>query len=75
MFDFARQAIVGRVAQPSPFCPNIAASPDGKQVWYRLKDVGKTVAIEAKPPFATLKVIDTGPITSHVNFARTSQGL
>jgi len=75
VFDVASHTIVGRVAQPSPFCPNIAATPDGKQVWYTLKDVGKTVVIDAKPPFATLKVIDTGPITNHVNFARTAKGL
>ena len=33
--------IVGRVKQVSPFCPNIAASPDGEQVWLTLKDVGQ----------------------------------
>jgi YVTN family beta-propeller protein len=75
VFDVPSHTIVGRVAQPSPFCPNIAATPDGKQVWYTLKDIGKTVVIDAKPPFATLKVIDTGPITNHVNFARTAKGL
>jgi YVTN family beta-propeller protein len=75
VFDVASHTIVGRVAQPSPFCPNIAATPDGKQVWYTLKDIGKTVVIDAKPPFATLKVIDTGPITNHVNFAATAHGL
>jgi YVTN family beta-propeller protein len=74
VFDVASHQIVGHVAQPSPFCPNIAASPDGKQVWFTLKDVGKTVAFDAKPPFAVLKVIDTGPITNHVNFARTRRG-
>jgi YVTN family beta-propeller protein len=67
-------AIVARVRQPSPFCPNLAATPDGEQLWYTLKDVGKTVVIEAKPPFATLKIIDTGPLTNHVNFADTSTG-
>lgn len=75
VFDVASHSIVGRVAQPSPFCPNIAATPDGRQVWYTLKDIGKTVVIDAKPPFATLKVFDTGPITNHVNFARTAKGL
>ena len=74
VFDVASHAIVGHVAQPSPFCPNIAASPDGRQVWFTLKDVGKTVAFDAKPPFAILKVIDTGPITNHVNFVRTARG-
>lgn len=28
----------------------------------------------ARPPFAVLKAIDTGPITNHVNIARTSDG-
>jgi YVTN family beta-propeller protein len=74
VFDVASRAMVGHVAQPSPFCPNIAVSPDGKQVWYTLKDIGAAVAIDAKPPFATLKVINTGPITNHVNFARTPKG-
>src|SRR3954449_1485199 len=35
--------IVGRVKQISPFCPNIAATPDGNQVWMTLKDVGKVM--------------------------------
>jgi len=70
----AEHRIVGRVAQPSPFCPDIAASPDGKQVWFTLKDIGKTVAFQARPPFAVLKILDTGPITNHVNFAYTAKG-
>jgi YVTN family beta-propeller protein len=67
--------IVGSVAQASPFCPNIAATPDGKQVWLTLKDVGKTMIFDAQPPFTVLKTIDTGPITNHVNFAKNSKGL
>jgi YVTN family beta-propeller protein len=66
--------IVGRVTQESPFCPNIAATPDGTQVWFTLKDVGKTTVFEARPPFAVLKTIDTGPITNHVNFANNANG-
>src|SRR6185369_6645999 len=38
------------------------------------KDVGKTMVFDAKPPFGVLKVLDTGPITNHVNFARTAKG-
>jgi len=64
--------VVARVKQESPFCPDIAATPDGKQVWLTLKDVGRTMVIDAKPPFAVLKSIETGPITNHVNFARTA---
>jgi YVTN family beta-propeller protein len=66
--------IVGRLKQVSPFCPNIAASPDGEQVWFTLKDVGKVMVFAAKPPFQMLRVIDTGPITNHVNFVRTPNG-
>jgi YVTN family beta-propeller protein len=71
----ADHQIVGRVAQASPFCPNIAATPDGKQVWLTLKDTGKTMVFDARPPFTVLKTIDTGPITNHVNFARNGRGL
>src|SRR6266498_15057 len=61
----AGRKIVGRVKQESPFCPDIAATPDGKQVWLTLKDVGKTMVFNARPPFDVLKVLDTGPITNH----------
>jgi len=70
-----KHQIVGRVTQASPFCPNIAATPDGKQVWFTLKDVGKTTVFDARPPFSVLKTIDTGPITNHVNFAQISEGM
>jgi YVTN family beta-propeller protein len=66
--------IVGRVKQVSPFSPNIAATPDGKQVWLTLKDTGKTMVFNAQEPFNVLKVLDTGPITNHVNFARNTKG-
>jgi YVTN family beta-propeller protein len=66
--------IVGRVTQVSPFCPNIAATPDGHQVWFTLKDVGKVQVFDAHPPFAVLRTLDTGPLTNHVNFAHTAAG-
>jgi YVTN family beta-propeller protein len=70
----ADHQIVGRVAQASPFCPNIAATPDGTQVWFTLKDIGKTQVFDAHPPFAVLKTLETGPITNHVNFAHNARG-
>jgi YVTN family beta-propeller protein len=70
----ADHAIVARVKQESPFCPNIAATPDGEQVWFTLKDIGKTQVFNARPPFNPIKTIETGPITNHVNFARTPKG-
>jgi YVTN family beta-propeller protein len=70
----ADHQIVGHVKQESPFCPNIAATPDGQQVWFTLKDVGKVQIFDAKPPFNALKMLDTGPITNHVNFAHNANG-
>jgi len=74
VIDTATKQTVGRVKQDSPFCPNIAATPDGKQVWMTLKDIGRTMVFDAKPPFAVIKSFDTGPITNHVNFAATKKG-
>jgi len=74
VISVATHKIVGRVVQASPFCPNIAASPDGKQVWFTLKDVGRTMVFDAQPPFTVLKTIDTGPITNHVNIVHNARG-
>lgn len=70
----ADHQIVGHVKQESPFCPNIAATPDGSQVWFTLKDIGKTQVFDARPPFELLETLDTGPITNHVNFATNANG-
>jgi YVTN family beta-propeller protein len=70
----ADHQIVGHVRQASPFCPNIAATPDGNQVWFTLKDTGKVQVFDAHPPFALVKTLDTGPITNHVNFVRNANG-
>jgi YVTN family beta-propeller protein len=72
--DVASHAIVGHVPQASPFCPNIAATPDGSQVWFTLKDTGRTQVFGGRPPFALLKTIDTGPITNHVNIVHNANG-
>jgi YVTN family beta-propeller protein len=67
-------AIVGRIKQQTPFCPNISATPEGDQVWFTLKDVGRVQVFEARPPFAPLKTIDVGPIANHVNIVRNKNG-
>jgi YVTN family beta-propeller protein len=72
--SLATHSIVARVKQASPFCPNIAATPDGTQVWFTLKDTGKTEVFDAKPPFTVLKVLETGPITNHVNIVHNANG-
>ncbi len=74
VINMQSHAIIGRVKQASPFCPDIAATPDGKQVWLTLKDIGKTQVINARPPFNTIALLDTGPLTNHVNFVHNSHG-
>ncbi len=71
--DVSTHAVVKRITMPSRFSPNLAASPDGKEVWVTLKDVGKTVIVDANS-FAVLGTIDTGPVTNHVNFVTTTSG-
>ena len=70
----ATHKIVGHVKQESPFSPDVAATPDGKQVWLTLKDVGRTMVFNAIAPFNVLKVLETGPITNHVNIVRNAHG-
>lgn len=74
VISVADHRVVGSMQQDSSFCPNIAATPDGRQVWLTLKDTGRTMVFDARPPFALIKTIDTGPLTNHVNFARTRDG-
>ena len=69
--DVASHRVVKRIAMPSPFSPNLAASPDGQEVWVTLKDVGKTVIVDAQR-LAVLGTIETGAITNHVNFVTTA---
>src|SRR5262245_13861770 len=71
----ADHKIVGKVRQASPFCPNIAATPDVSQVWFTLKDIGKVQVFDAQAPFALLKTLDTGPITNHVNIVHNANGM
>jgi DNA-binding beta-propeller fold protein YncE len=72
--DVKSHEIVATVPQASPFCPNIAATPDGRQVWFTLKDTGKVEVFDARPPFNVLATLDTGPITNHVNIVRNRHG-
>ena len=43
-------------------------------MWITLKDVGKTQVFSAKPPFEQKALLETGPITNHVNFANNRSG-
>ena len=64
--------VIARVPQASPFSPNLAVDQD--EVWLTLKDSGKTQVVSAKPPFRTLTVLESGPITNHVTFVTNAAG-
>jgi YVTN family beta-propeller protein len=72
--DVASEQIVKRVPQNSPFCPNIAVSPENDEVWFTLKDVGEVQVISAQPPFGPIATLHTGAITNHVNFVNNRNG-
>jgi YVTN family beta-propeller protein len=72
--DVASHQIVKRLPQASPFCPNIAVTPENDEVWITLKDTGRVQAYNAKPPFEQKALLETGPITNHVNFANNRNG-
>src|SRR3546814_16723321 len=74
VISVADHQIVARVKQESPFCPNIAATPAGSQVWFTLKDVGKPQVFNARPPFNVMKVQDTGPIINQVHIYHNAKG-
>jgi YVTN family beta-propeller protein len=74
VIDTASHHIMQRVSQASPFCPNIAVTPDNEEVWITLKDVGKVQVFSARPPFAQQALLETGPITNHVNFVTNRNG-
>ncbi|MGP7978271.1 MAG: YncE family protein [Desulfobaccales bacterium] len=72
--DTRSYKVIARVPQASPFCPNLAVSRDGTEVWFTLKDSGKTQVMSAKPPFRILATLDTGPITNHVTLVENAEG-
>ena len=74
VIDAKSHQIIKRVPQASPFCPNIAVSPENDEVWITLKDVGKVQVFSAQPPFAEKALLETGPITNHVNLVNNRNG-
>jgi YVTN family beta-propeller protein len=72
VIDTTTYKVIARVPQASPFSPNLAVDQD--EVWFTLKDSGKTQVVSAKPPFRTLAVLETGPITNHVTLVTNAAG-
>ena len=74
VIDVASHQVIKRLPQASPFSPNIAVSPENDEVWITLKDTGKVQIYSAKPPFEQKALLETGPITNHVNFVNNRNG-
>ncbi len=72
--DTKTYQVIARVPQASPFSPNLAVSQDGQEVWFTLKDSGKTQVMSARPPFHILNTLATGPISNHVALVSNSNG-
>jgi hypothetical protein len=54
--------------------PVPAVSPENDEVWITLKDVGKVQVYAAQRPFEQRALLETGPITNHVNFVNNRNG-
>jgi len=74
VIDTRNYEVVARVPQASPFSPNLAVSRDGTEVWFTLKDSGKTQVMSAEPPFHILATLDSGPICNHVTLVDNTNG-
>jgi YVTN family beta-propeller protein len=72
--DTRTRRVVARVPQASPFSPNLAVSRDGEEVWFTLKDSGRTQVMSGRPPFRILATLDTGPLTNHVTLVDNARG-
>ncbi len=72
VIDTATYQVIARVPQVSPFSPNLAVDQD--EVWFTLKDTGKTQVVSATAPFKTLATLETGPISNHVTLITNRNG-
>ena len=73
VIDVASRKIVKRIPVVSPFSPFLQFSPDGREIWMTHKDVGKVTRIDIGS-LDVKGVLETGMITNHLAFAKTSGG-
>ena len=71
--DTRSYQVTKRLTVVSPFSPNIAITPNGREVWFTHKDVGKVSVMDTQS-LSVKTILDTGPITNHVNFVDNRQG-
>lgn len=73
VIDVASRKVIKSIPVVSPFSPFLQFTPDGKEMWMTHKDVGKVTRIDTAS-LQVKEVIDTGPITNHLGFAKTARG-
>ena len=73
IIDVAKHQVVKRISVVSPFSPFLQFTPDFKEVWMTHKDVGKVTRINTETLEVT-GVFETGFITNHIAFAKTTTG-
>ena len=71
--DVARRQVIKKIGVASPFSPYLVMTPDLKEIWLTHKDIGKITRIDLKT-LSVKNVFDTGFITNHLHFAKTSRG-
>lgn len=74
VIDAAQHKVIKKIDVVSPFSPYLVMTPDYKEIWLTHKDVGKVTRIDAEK-LEVISVFDTGFITNHVHFAKTSLGV
>jgi YVTN family beta-propeller protein len=73
IIDLKSNKVIKHIPVVSPFSPFLQFTPDFKEVWMTHKDVGKVSRIDTGR-LEVNGVIDTGFITNHLAFARTTAG-
>lgn len=74
VIDTKTYRVVKRVPQASSFSPNLAVSANGSEVWFTLKDTGKTQILSGLPPFNVINTLESGPISNHVALVDNARG-
>jgi YVTN family beta-propeller protein len=75
VIDVSSHHIIARVTGlDSGFSPNLAVTPDGAEVWLTHKGTGRTSVVDARH-LQLLTVLNTGPVTNHVNFVSKPDGI
>jgi len=72
--DTQKYEVVARAPQASAFSPSLVVSRDGKEVWFTLKDSGKTQVMSAEPPFQIRATLDCGPLCNHAALVDNANG-